>query len=84
MDENTRCDVLNLPKNSMQIIKMNNINKSNFYLSMEVGQRKLMRSRLRVAQGEGRLLVQGPSQGIPHGPFAAEGHLREGLAHVEG
>ena len=68
----------------MQIIKMNNINKSNFYLSMEVGQRKLMRSRLRVAQGEGCLLVQGPSQGIPQGPFAAEGHLREGLAHVEG
>ena len=47
------------------------------YLSMEIGQRQLMRSGLCVAQGEGGLLVQGP--------FAAEGLVHvEGLAHVEG
>ena len=50
------------------------------YLSMKVGQREHMRSGLWVAQGEGGLLIQGPSQG----PFAAEGHILKGLPHVEG
>ena len=51
---------------------------------MEVGDLELMRSWLRVAQGEGGLFIQVPLKGPYQGPFTAEGHILEGLSHVEG